>query len=217
MAESAALTTALERRHEIVDRIVDVATVILISLAALGTAWCSYQSARWSALQALNYSKANAARVEASTFADRANAHRIVDVLAFGEYIRSVDEHQAYAKFIRERFDPPLARAVDAWLATNPLQNAKAPRTPFVMNEFHLPEEDSARDASARANALVESAISANETSDHYVFLTVLFAFSSFLGGIATKLRRPMHIVATCIGLVTFLISLAVMVGYPVR
>ena len=210
-------TDSLDRRHERVDRIVDLATVILISLAALGTAWCSYQSARWSALQALNYSKANAARVEASAYADRANAHRVVDVLVFAEYIRAIDDRESYASFIRSRFDPALERAVKAWLATDPLHNPKAPRTPFVMGAYHLPEEDQTREGATAANAFVEAAVSANEISDSYLFLTVLFAAASFLGGIAIKLRRPTHVAAACVGVVIFVIALAIMLRYPIR
>jgi hypothetical protein len=208
---------ALEQRHGRVDRLVDIATVILISLAAVGTAWCSYQSARWSALQALDYSKANAARVEASTYADRANAHRIVDIMIFAEYMRAADQHEAYAKFVRQRFDPPLERAVNAWFATDPFHNPKAPRSPFAMSAFHLPEEDAEREATTRAGAFVEEAVAANGTSDNYVFLTVLFAFSSFLGGIAIKLKRPIHLVATCVGIAIFFTSLVMMLRYPIR
>ncbi len=208
---------AIEKRHERVDRIVDVATVVLISLAALGTAWCSYQSARWSALQSLNYSKANAARVEASAYADHANAHRIVDIIAFAEWERALDQHDPFAGFVRQRFDPPLERAVQAWLATDPLHKRNAPPTPFAMSAYHLPEENQVQNAVARAEDLLEKAVSANETSDHYAFLTVLFAFASFLGGIAIKLKRPMHAVATGIGIAIFLMSLAIMLGYPIR
>lgn len=210
-------TAAIERRHDLVDRIVDVATVILISLAALGTAWCSYQSARWSALQALNYSKADAVRVEASTHADRANAHRIIDIMVFSEYERALRDNPSFAQFLRDRFDPPLRKGVDAWLATNPLHNPKAPGTPFTMPAYHLPEEDAARAANAKANALIDEAVAANDVSDRYLFLTVLFATASFLGGIAIKLRRPMHLAAAGVGFTVFFISLAVMLGYPVR
>jgi hypothetical protein len=200
-----------------VDGIVDVATVILISLAALGTAWCSYQSARWSALPALNYSQANAYRVRASAYADRANAHRIVDVMSFAEYIRALDAHEPFAEFVRSRFTPPLKRAVNAWFATNPLHNSKAPPTPFAMSAYHLSEDEAARDMNAKADAFVEKAVNANDISDRYLFLTVLFAAASFLGGIAIKLRRPTHLVATCIGVVIFFVSIAIMVRYPVR
>lgn len=211
------MTAAPQQRHERVDRIVDIATVVLISLAALGTAWCTYQSARWSALQALYYSKANAARVLASSYADRANAHRIVDIVAFMEYERALQAHDPFASFLRSRFDPPLRRAVDAWLATNPLHNAKAPPTPFAMNVYHLPEESDVLKAVSAAQASVEGAVKANEVSDHYLFLTVLFAAASFLGGIAIKLRRPAHLMAACVGILIFFISLIIMSGYPVR
>lgn len=216
-AESMTTTAASEARHALVDRLVDILSVVLISLAALGTAWCSYESARWSALQALNYSKANAARVQASTYSDRANTHRIVDVMIFAEYMRAVDQHERFASFVRARFGPPLEKAVTAWLATDPLRNPKAPRTPFAMNVYHLPDEDAARNASARADALVAEAVSANETSDSFVFLTVLFAAASFLGGIAIKLRRPIHVAAATVAIVIFSVSLAIMLTYPIR
>ncbi|MBV8637204.1 MAG: hypothetical protein JO322_03910 [Candidatus Eremiobacteraeota bacterium] len=208
---------ALEQRHALVDRIVDIVTVVLISLAAFGTAWCSYQSARWSALQALNYSKANAARVLASTYAERANSRRIIDIMVFAEYERASDQHEPFASFVRQRFDAPLEYAVTAWDATNPLHNKKAPRTPFAMSAYHLPEEDAEHEAAVRADALVEDAVSANETSDHYVFLTVLFAAASFLGGIAIKLRRPMNLAAASVGVAVFFVSLAIMLTYPIR
>lgn len=210
-------TAVVEDRNARVDRIVDIATVILISLAALGTAWCSYQSARWSALQALNYSRANAARVQASAYADRANAHRIVDVISFAEYVRAQDMREPFAGFIRSRFTPPLKVAMNAWLATDPFHNSKAPPTPFAMSAYHLPEEDKARDANAKANGFVDDAVGANDTSDRYLFLTVLFAAASFLGGIAIKLRRPTHVVAATIGVVIFFLSVAIMVHYPIR
>lgn len=210
-------TAALEARYALVDRIVDIASVVLISLAALGTAWCSYESARWSALQALNYSKANAARVQASTYSDRASARRIIDVMIFAEYEHALDQHETFASFIRARFDPPLAKAVAAWLATDPEHNRKAPPSPFAMNAYHLPDDDAALEATARADALVGSAVDANETSDRYVFLTVLFAAASFLGGIAIKLRRPMHAVAGGVGFAIFFVALTVMLTYPIR
>ncbi len=208
---------ALEDRNALVDRIVDVATVLLISLAAFGTAWCSYQSARWSGLEALNYSRANAARVQSSTYIARAGAHRITDVMMFAEYARALEQHSPFASFLRDRFDPPLAAAVKAWIATDPLHNAKAPPSPFAMAAYHLPDDAAARDANARADAFVQDAVTANETSDRYIFLTVFFAAASFLGGLTIKLRRPMHVAAVSVGFAIFFISVAIMVSYPTR
>lgn len=210
-------TVVLEQRQALVDRIVDVATVVLISLAALGTAWCSYESARWSALQALSYSKANAARVTASTDSNRASARRIIDVMIFAEYERARQQNSPFASFVRARFDVPLRNAVNAWLATDPEHNSKAPPSPFAMSAYHLADDDAANDASARADASVEDAIKANERSDSYVFLTVLFAAASFLGGVAIKLRRPMHLFAAGVGITVFCVALAIMLTYPIR
>ena len=59
----------LER--SMVDRIVDIASVALISAAAVLSAACGYQSGRWGGEQSRLYNLANAARVKSAVSADR--------------------------------------------------------------------------------------------------------------------------------------------------
>jgi hypothetical protein len=191
---------------------------VLISLAAVATAWCGYQSARWGSLQALDYSRSNAARIEASIAANRSNAIRMVDVGLFLQYESAIfRQDDAFAAFIRKRFPTQLAKAVDAWLATNPLHNVKAPPSPFAMNEYRVASDVRYESMSKRADDLVAGAVRANETSDQYLFVTVLFASVTFLGGIAIKTRYPLNIALTLVAAVLFFVSLARVLEYPVR
>ncbi len=66
-----------------VDRIVDVASVVLISVAAVMTALCGYQSGRWGGQQARLYSMANADRVLSAEAADKALAFNAINVNLF--------------------------------------------------------------------------------------------------------------------------------------
>lgn len=191
---------------------------MLISLAAVATAWCGYESARWSALQALNYSRANASRIEASIAANRSNALRMVDVGLFVQYESALFRHDdAFAAFIRKRFRREFGTAVDAWIATKPLSNPNAPLSPFAMKQYRLASDETFVSLSRRADNWVDRAVRANETSSRYLFVTVLFASVTFVGGIAIKTRYPLNVVLTATGTVLFCISIARVLTYPVR
>ncbi|MGZ3496135.1 MAG: hypothetical protein ACXWNK_17255 [Vulcanimicrobiaceae bacterium] len=208
---------AAPARADRVDRIVDIVTVILISLATVASAWCGYQAARWGELQTLNYSRANAARVEASIAAGRSSAIRLLDVGLFVQYEGAVFEHKdRFAEFLRHRFTPELRKAVDVWLASKPLTNPRAPLSPFAMAEYHVRSDDAFAAASKRADALTEEGHRANQQSDAYVYLTVLFASVSFLGGVGGRLRYPWHMVLTAIGTALLVIAAFTILRYPV-
>ena len=204
-------------RGAIFQQWLDVVTVILISLAAIGTAWCSYQGARWSAVQSFNYAKANELRTQSAQWAARANAHRTVDVLLFVEYEGALKRDPGFAQFLHSRFEPVLRTAVDAWLQTDPLRNRAAPNAPFTMREYRLVEEAKAAGYAATSDALLREGTRAQERSDNYIFLTVLFATVSFLGGIALKLRRPMDFIVTVLGCAALVSALIVTLTYRVR
>ena len=57
--------------RETIDKFVDVASVVLISVAAVLTALCGYQASRWDGEQTRLYNIANASRLHAAEAADR--------------------------------------------------------------------------------------------------------------------------------------------------
>lgn len=200
------------------EHVVEVVTVLLISLAAVATAWCGYQSKRWSALQTINYASANAARIQSSIAAGRGDALRTVDVGMFIEYQSALySGRTGFAEFLRRRFRPEFRAALDAWLATHPLMNPQAPLSPFAMKEYRVSAFEEATAASKRASDLVNAAVSNNEDSDRYVFATVLFALTSFLGGISVKSRYPVAIALLAVGLGLFTFAIVTIAAYPVR
>lgn len=192
--------------------------MVLISLAAVATAWCGYQAARWSALQALSYNEANAAHIDAATAAARSNAQRMVDVGLFVQYESAIfSERPAFAEFLRKRFRAEFNTALDAWLATHPRTNRNAPLSPFAMREYRLKSDADAARAEKLAADRVKEAVDANEHSDHYVFGTVIFALASFLGGVSVKARYPLNAAISAVGIVMLCAELTLIFRYPVR
>jgi hypothetical protein len=189
--------------HGRADRIVDVLSVVLISVAAVLTALCGYQSALWEGQQSQMYSVANADRLHASEGADRANALTAIDVAVFVHYVEAVEAgNTRFASFLYRRFRPEFVPAMRAWQATKPYQNAGAPSSPFAMPEYRLKSRVESEKDEKTAESDFDDAGRANRNSDEFVLLTVIFAAISFLAGISTKLKYPSHAIVIALALV---------------
>jgi hypothetical protein len=186
--------------HSKADRVVDVASVVLISVAAVLTALSGYQSGRWAGQQARMYGAANADRLRSAKAADRANALTAIDVAVFLHYLDAVNANDTReAEFLYARMRPEFRPALQAWLATKPLQNRRAPSSPFVMPQYSLKAQAESRDFDALASARFSDAVDATHHSDDFLLLTVIFAAVSFLAGVSTKLIYPRHAIVVAV------------------
>lgn len=202
--------------HSKVDRIVDIASVALISAAAVLSAICSYQAGRWSGEQARLYNVANAQHVASSEITNRRLALTAIDVNLFLNYVAAMGGNdRSRATFIYKRFPPDLRRAVAAWIATKPLTNPKAPSSPFVMPGFEQELDTGSRKDEAIATASFSAALVATHHSDRFMLLTVIFAAVSFLAGVSTKLQFPRHAIIVALGTAALLYGIVRLVGLP--
>jgi hypothetical protein len=199
-----------------IDRVVDVASLILISVAAVLTALCGYQSGRWGGQQARLYGVANTDRLRSAEAADRANALTAIDVAVFLHYLDAVHARDAQlADFLYGRFRPEFQPAVRAWLATKPLQNPHAPSSPFVMPQYSLKTRAQAAAYDAIASKSFDEAVDATHHSDDFLLLTVIFAGVSFLAGVSTKLVYPRHAIVVVIGTVALIYGIIRLAELP--
>jgi hypothetical protein len=207
-----------QKRRERFDAVVDLAAVVLISLATVLSAWCGYQAARWTTIATRNYQQAGATRLIATQHSARANALTAIDVNLFLQYIiAQEDNHPAARDFISKRFRPEMRPAFQAWLSTHPMTNPKAPSSPFAMPQYRLSENTIADQMQADAGAKFEAAEQANETGDTYIRFTVIFAAVSFLAGISTRFRYPWHAAVVGVGSVTLIAALITVLQQPTR
>jgi hypothetical protein len=170
----------------------DLLATILLAVAAVATAWSSYQSARWGGVQANSYSMANAARVESTRASTEAGQLTQIDVLTFTQWANAYSaKNKRLANFYFHRFRDEFKPAVKAWVATHPLKRADAPPTPFAMPQYKVARRADADRLLANAERATNAARVANQRSDNYVLAVVLFAVSLFFAGISTKLAEP--------------------------
>ena len=203
--------------REKVDRIVDVASVALISIAAVASAFCSYQSGRWGGRQAELYSLSNASRIQAAGESARSLALTAIDVNVFLNYVAAREAGDAgRARFILFRVRPEMRPALTAWLATKPFENPKAPASPFVMKEYALHTAGAERTSETTAQTTFSAALEANKHSDEFLLLTVVFAGVSFLGGMSTKMTYPRHAVIIAVGTAAAIYGLVRVLALPI-
>jgi hypothetical protein len=206
-----------EARGERLARLELIATVLL-ALATVATAWSSYQASRWNAEQAKSAARANALRISSAKSDALANTETQIDVATFTSWADAYAHHDALlTDFYRERVRPEFKPALEAWIATRPLRNPRAPRTPFVMPQYHLAARAEADRADAQAGAFTANALRAVQRSTNYVLCAVLFAAALFFAGMSarlasTRMRRALLV----IGVVLFLATVGWLSTFPV-
>jgi len=218
-----------------VSRRVELVATVLLALATVVTAWSAFQSTKWSGVQANSYAAAGAARAESTRASTEAGQLTVMDVTAFASWIDAVAAETRAGKdsglhddgsyepvdgtqseFLYTRFRPEMVPAFDAWLATDPLHDDAAPRTPFLMPQYRLEAQVRAEAELRRADDLSATARRANQTGDNYVLTSILFASVALFAALSTKLvhrtaRRGLLGVAG----VLFAVSTFVVLTFP--
>jgi hypothetical protein len=191
----------------------------MLALAAVATAWSSYQASRWNGEQAKSFSRATATRIESTRASSRADAETQIDVATFTQWVNAYAQRQTeLANFYLRRFRKEFQPAVNAWIATRPLRNPDAPLTPFAMPQYRLAERAKAERLEARAEKLADVGRTNVQRATNYVLAVVLFAASLFFAGISTKLRaRRLQIVLLALGATIFVGTVIWLATQPIN
>ena len=139
--------------------------------------------------QALDASKATAARIQSSEASTRAGQLTQIDIATFIQWIDASETgRRQLARFYRTRFRDESGR-VAAWIATRPFTNRAAPPSPFAIPQYRVAEAIHSANLNTAAGRYADDASEANQRADNYMLAVVLFASSLFFAGISTKLR----------------------------
>jgi hypothetical protein len=200
------------------DRWIEFLSAAIMALAAICTAWCGYQAARWGGVQAISFIEALAAQQNSIKQANQAVLTQSMHIDLFVEWTSAESlENQRLANFLFERFPPELKGSTDAWLTLEPLTNPNAPPSPFAMPEYILEQNVESANLSKVADEMFAEATQANQTADNYVLLTVIFAMVLFFGGISGKFKsRMVDLAMLILAYVLFTVGVVVMLRYPV-
>lgn len=193
--------------------------VLLVALTAVLTAWSAFQSSKWSGVMAIRFNEAGAARTESVRNSNQANQQIAVDVNLFANFADAVAaDDTRLADFYRERFPDRLATAVDAWLATDPLESSDAPASPFDMGEYQVEAQADAEDLETTANQRSTQARKANQTSDDYTITSVFFATAILLSALASKVGRQAFQIGMLAGAAVLLFGTAAVIAtFPIE
>ena len=200
------------------DRHFELVATVLLAVAAVATAWASYQSARWHGEQARAASASVAARVESTRAANVANRQGQIDVALFTQWVDAYARNEAeLAAFYDKRFRPEFKPAFEAWVATKPRKNPSAQLSPFAMPQYKLAANATSDRLEVKAAAASQRAGSFIQRADDYSLAVVLFASSLFFAGISTRLRSSStRMVILGLGCALFLGSVIWIATFPV-
>lgn len=198
-------------------RTVEMISAVVLSLATVLAAWSAFQSAKWSGVQSIRFSQAAALRTESVRASTTAGQQTQIDVSVFSQWVNAYAARDTrLADFYFERFRAEFKPAVNAWLATKPLQNPGAPASPFSMPEYKLAATVRADDLRNTAEDRNSQALRANQNSDNYVLLTVLFASTLLFAGLAPKFTATgVQNAMTALSVTLLLVGISFLLAFP--
>ena len=179
------------RHHEDGDRRfrrISIIEAILLSIVALLAAWSGYAAAKWSTEQRSKLAEASTLRAKSNRANLQAMSLRNFDSSTFEAWFTAftVGNKQAMA-LAERRFRPQFRVAFDAWRATDPETNPKAPKGPTYMPQYQQPGLRLSNALDAQATKTFAEGIDAGSSGDDYVRVTVFLASVLFLIGISTQ------------------------------
>ena len=174
--------------HERRDRLISITEAVLLSIVALLAAWSGYAAAKWSTQSQVELATASSLHIDASR-ADADTAElRNFDSSAFESWFAAyIASNKVAMRLAEHRFRPDFKVAFDAWRATKPETNPRAPLGPTYMPEYKRPGLAEARAFDAQAKTAFLNGEKDGSTADKYVRLTVVLASILFLVGISTQ------------------------------
>jgi hypothetical protein len=197
---------------------VEPVAALLMALATLSTAWCSFESAAWTRRSNRLMNEFNALERRASVFTlqgmQQATIHTGMFMQALAAYQTGNDK---LVSFYVERFPPELRKAYDVWLTQKPFENPNADPHPFVPKLYETPGTREAADANAKAANSLEEARKAGTVSGQYLANTVLFATVLFFASASGKFeQRRVRVVAFGFAVAVFLFAVVRTVMLPI-
>jgi hypothetical protein len=197
---------------------VELLVTVLLVVGAVAASWSSYQATRWNGEQAKAAGRTSALRIDAARADSLASAQTQVDVATFIAWTEAEGRGDSELEaFYLDRFRPEFKTAFDAWLATDPLVDESAPRTPFAMPDYRVAEREEASRLDAEAE-LSSARVATNiQRSSNYVLSVVLYTIVLLFAGMAGKMTsRRLRLGVVVAAYVVLVAALAWVSTFPV-
>lgn len=203
---------------EIIEHPTEVVTAVSLAVAVLLTSWSAYHAAIWDGVESAQFTRATVLRTDSARLSTHAGQLEGFDIFVFGQFLNAyAGENKRLADFYRARFRPEFAPAFDAWAASKPLQNPKAPASPFVMPQYQLAAAAQAGQLERQADAAFIRAEAARTHSNAFIQVTVVLASAMFFGGIVQVFKlRHIRFALMTVSVLTCLWGLVRVLSLPI-
>ncbi|MES2476964.1 MAG: hypothetical protein V4640_14365 [Verrucomicrobiota bacterium] len=169
---------------------------ILMALAAVATAWCSYQSSSWSSESSDLASESAKLHRESNMIHLDSRQIEAMQTRLFMEAIDAqMDGNDKLAKFYTARFADELQPAYAKWLELDLFNNLDAPPTPFSPVIYTPRFDQEIHDSRAQATRAEQRSKITGHTASSYLGNTVSLATVLLFAAMAEKFdqRRVRH------------------------
>jgi hypothetical protein len=193
-------------------------SAVLMAVATLGSAWCSYQSSEWSDRSGGHGAEAARQQRRATALHLEGNQWKAMHMEIFMELMDAKFEgNEKLMEFYTTRFTDEIKSAYDGWMAQKPFENPQADPHPFVPHLYTLRFSDEAKQALAAEEFHTHQAGVAGNWAARYLSHTVLLAAVLFFAGTAGNFdRRIVRQSTLFFAIATFIYSLIKVLPLPV-
>ena len=170
---------------------VEPISALIMALATVSTAWCSYESARWTRQASGLLNESNNLERRSGLLSIQGMQTAMIHGAMFMQVLAAQQAgNEKLAQFYVDRFPPDVRKAYDAWMAQKPFENANADPHPFVPNLYQMRGADEIERANATAAEKVRRSRAAGDVASQYLANTVLFAAVLFFVNAASKFEQ---------------------------
>jgi hypothetical protein len=168
------------------------AIAMLMSLATVGTAWSSYQSAAWTRATGRLMNEVNSLERRAALLDVQGGQALTLHVAMFMQILGAQHAgNQRLADFYVQRLAPDVRKAYDTWLAQKPFENPAADPHPFVPRLYQPRGAAEAAALRAQATERLGEVRTAGTLSGEFLANTVLFAAMLFFAAMTGRFEQP--------------------------
>jgi hypothetical protein len=197
---------------------VEPVVALLMGLATLSTAWCSFESAAWTRKSNRLMNEFNALERRAGLLSLQGTQQATIHTAMFMQLLAAQQAgNEKLMNFYVERFPRDVRKAYDAWLAQEPFESPNADPHPFVPKLYEVPGTREAAEASAKAASSLQEARDAGNVSGQYLANTVLFATVLFFASASGKFeQRRVRLVAFSFAAAVFIFAVVRTATLPI-
>jgi hypothetical protein len=212
------LLATSDRQRQERKKWVEPVTALLMALATLSTAWCSFESAAWTRRSNRLMNEFNALERKAGLLTMQGTQQATIHAAMFMQLLAAQQAgNEKLVSFYVERFPQDVRKAYDTWLAQNPFENPNADPHPFVPKLYEPRGTREAAEATTKAATSQREAGAAGSISGQYLANTVLFATVLFFASASGKFeQRRVRLVAFSFAAAVFIFAVVRTATLPI-